>query len=220
MPQRPPIDILPLKDAARGLRAAARRGMAALHDSLPLTDLPDPAKHLADQALGQARALGAIADRGLSGLAHALFDPPHDPINLGDMQTDAEAVFAAALYQALQQVLDHMGSAETGISETAARAAWRRVQQHRGAESDNLAAAELLLALEEVGLILPQTATNTPDLRPALFAALLAMLAAPEDATPLLPAASDLAHALAHELSQAADAPALAALFKEFRHHV
>jgi hypothetical protein len=64
-----------------------------------------------------------------------------------------------------------------------------------------------------------------PRLRPGLFAVLLAMLAQPEDPTPLLPAAADLALALGPDLSDAGQlntggADGLAALFEKYRHHV
>ncbi|MDP3379528.1 MAG: hypothetical protein Q8S53_14275 [Brevundimonas sp.] len=218
MPHRPPIDILPLKDAARGLRAAAKRGVAALQDTLPLADLPAPAAALADKALEQARVVGQLADRSLSDLAHSLLDD-RGAVHLDDMEHQAETRFAGMLYAALRQVLPRLGADPAGISETAARAAWRKVQAE-GAASDAAVAARLLLALEEVKLVHPAQPGADLPLRPALFAVLLAMLAQPDAPTPLLPAAADLALALGPDLADAGGADALAALFEKFRHHV
>lgn len=218
MPHRPPIDLLPLKDAVRGLRDVAKRGVATLHDTLPLADLPGPAAHLADKALEQARVMGQMADRGLSNFAHSLLDDQVG-VHLDDGAAQAETRFAATLYACLQEVMPYLGDDPSGISETAARAAWRKVQA-QGNATDSLVAAQLLLALEAVGLIRPLIATPAANLRPALFASLLAMLADPDHPAPLLPATADLALALASDLAKIDNPSALVALFEEFRHHV
>jgi hypothetical protein len=223
MPHRPPIDLLPLKDAARGLRAAAKRGVVALQETLPLADLPAPAIALADKALEQARVVGQMADRSLSDLAHSLLDD-RGAVHLDDMARQAETRFCGMVYAALQEVLPRLEVDPAGISETAARAAWRKVQTE-GAATDTQVAAQLLLALEEVKLMPHLSPSADPRLRPGLFAVLLAMLAQPEDPTPLLPAAADLALALGPDLSDAGQlntggADGLAALFEKYRHHV
>ena len=223
MPHRPPIDLLPLKDAARAIRAAAKRGVTALQDTLPLADLPAPAVALADKALEQARMVGQMADRGLSDLAHSLLDD-RGAVHLDDMTAQLETRFAGMLYASLQEVLPRLGIDRAEISETAARAAWRKVQAE-GAATDTQIAAQLLLALEDVKLIHSMAARDGAGLRPGLFAVLLAMLAQADDPTPLLPAAADLALALGTDLlnagqTNARGADALAALFEKYRHHV
>lgn len=227
MPSRlplPPIDTAPIKDVARSLRFAVEQGGRSLRKGLPLEALPEPAARLADAALATARKLGDTAGRGAASLAHALLDGDETPPPLSHPgETAAEARFAAAAHDGLRVALLRLGAERCLVSEAAAVAAWRRAT--REAEgSDSATAAALHLALLDppaVREVVWAEGTTAPAdaVKVATFAVLLAMLAAPEEYQALLPAATDLALALAAELAQA-DRDTLTTLFEDFRNHV
>lgn len=223
MPSRlplPPIDAAPIKDVARSLRFAVEQGGRSLKKGLPLEALPEPAVRLADAALATARRLG---DRAGS-LAHVLLDGDDTPPPLSHPEeAEAEARFAAAAHDGLRAALKRLGAESCLVGEAAAAAAWRRATRASGG-SDGATAAALYLALLDPPaireVVWPEGATPPAEAgRVAIFAVLLAMLADPAGYRDLIPAATDLALALAGDLS-AADAPALHALFDEFRNHV
>jgi hypothetical protein len=222
---RPPIDTAPIKDVARSLRFAVEQGGRSLRKGLPLEVLPEPAARLADAAFATARRIGDSAGRGAASLAHVLLDGDDTPPPLSHPEdAAAEARFAAAAHDGLHTALLRLGAESCLVSEAAAVAAWRRVT--RAAEaSDSETAAALYIALTDPAavreVIWPEgTAPPSEAAKVATFAVLLAMLADPTEYQALLPAATDLALALAPDLAQAADGRALKTLFEDFRNHV
>jgi hypothetical protein len=222
---RPPIDTAPIKDVARSLRFAVEQGGRSLRKGLPLDALPEPAARLADVAFHTARRIGDSAGRGASSLAHLLLDGDDTPPPLSHPEeAAAEARFAAAAHDGLRAALLRLGAESCLVSEAAAVAAWRRVT--RAAEgSDSETAGALYLALIDPPAVRDVVWAEgaTPPTEPAkvaTFAVLLAMLADPAEYQQLLPAATDLALALAPDLVQAADRTALKTLFEDFRNHV
>lgn len=227
MPSRlplPPIDTAPIKDVARSLRFAVEQGGRSLRKGLPLDALPEPAARLADAALSTAWKVGESAGRGVSSLAHLLEGDDTPPPLSHPEEAAAEARFAAATHDGLRLALRRLGAESCLVSEAAAVAAWRRVT--RAAEaSDSATAAALYLSLltppavREV--VWPEGATPPAEAqRVAVFAVLLAMLSDPAGYLDLLPAATDLALALAGDLATADDAASLKTLFEDFRNHV
>lgn len=227
MPSRlplPPIDTAPFKDVARSLRFAVEQGGRSLRRGLPLDALPEPAARLADAALTTAQRLGDYAGRGAATLAHALLDGDETPPPLSHPEeAAAEARFAAAAHDGLRGALLRLGAESCLVSEAAAVSAWRRVMRAARA-SDSATAAALYLALLDPPAVRDVVwAEDTTPLADATlvatFAVLLAMLADPACYQDLLPAATDLALALAADL-QKADAAGLQGLFDGFRNHV
>lgn len=227
MPSRlplPPIDTAPIKDVARSLRFAVEQGGRSLRKGLPLDALPEPAARLADAALTTAWRIGDTAGRGVRSLAHLLEGDDTPPPLSHPEEAAAEARFAAVTHDGLRTALLRLGAESCLVSEAAAVAAWRRVT--RSAEgSDSATAASLYLALLEPPavreVVWPEAVTPPAEAtRVAVFAVLLAMLADPAGYQDLLPAATDLALALAGDLAKAADPAALKTLFEDFRNHV
>ena len=228
MPSRlplPPIDTAPIKDVARSLRFAVEQGGRSLRKGLPLEALPEPAAWLADAALTTALRIGDSAGRGAASFAHVLLDGDDTPPTLSHPEeAAAEARFAVAAHDGLRAALMRLGAESCLVSEAAAVTAWRRVT--RAAEaSDSETAAALYLALTDPSAVREVVWTEgaTPPVqaaRVATFAVLLAMLADPTEYQALLPAATDLALALAPDLMRAGDRAALKTLFEDFRNHV
>lgn len=227
MPSRlplPPIDTAPIKDVARSLRFAVEQGGRSLRKGLPLEALPEPAARLADAALTTARKVGESAGRGVSSLAHLLDGDDTPPPLSHPEEAAAEARFAAAAHDGLRLALMRLGAESCLVSEAAAVAAWRRVMRATEA-SDSETAAALYLVLTDPPAVREVVWTEgaTPLVeaaRVATFAVLLAMLADPTEYQALLPAATDLALALAPDLMRAGDRAALKTLFEDFRNHV
>lgn len=227
MPSRlplPPIDTAPIKDVARSLRFAVEQGGRSLRKGLPLESLPEPAARLADAALTTAWKIGDSAGRGVSSLAHLLDRDEAPPPLSHPEEAAAEARFAAATHDGLRAALLRLGAESCLVSEVAAVAAWRRVTQSAEA-SDNATAAALYLALLDPPavreVVWPHASTPQTDAtRVAVFAVLLAMLSDPAGYQDLLPAATDLALALAGDLATAEDPATLKTLFEDFRNHV
>ncbi len=220
----PPIDTAPIKDVARSLRFAVERGGRSLRRGLPLDVLPEPAARLADAALTTALIISGSAGRGVSSLAHLLEGDDTPPPLSHREEAAAEGRFAAAAHDGLRAALLRLGAESCLVSEAAAVAAWRRVTRSAAA-SDGATAASLYLALLDPPavreVVWPEATTPPADAtRIAVFAVLLAMLADPAGYQDLLPAATDLAMALAGDLAKADDPAALKTLFEEFRDHV
>lgn len=227
MPSRlplPPIDTSPIKDVARSLRFAVEQGGRSLRKGLPLEALPEPAARLADAALTTAWKIGDSAGRGVSSLAHLLDKDDTPPPLSHPEEATAEARFAAATHDGLRAALLRLGAEGCLVSEAAAVAAWRRVTRSAEA-SDSATAAALYLALLDPPavreVVWPDAAAPVADAtRLAVFAVLLAMLADPAGYQEMLPAATDIALALADDLAKAEDPAALKTLFEDFRNHV
>lgn len=227
MPSRlplPPIDTAPIKDVARSLRFAAQQGGRSLRKGLPLDALPEPAARLADAALTTAWKIGDSAGRGVSTLAHLLEGDDSPPALSHPEEAAAEARFAAAAHDGLRTALLRLGAVSCLVSEVAAAAAWRRAIRAAEASDSGTAAALYLALLDPPAVrevVWPDGAPPPAEVaKVATFAVLLAMLADPAEYQALLPAATDLALALAPDLTQAADRAALTTLFEDFRNHV
>jgi hypothetical protein len=226
MPSRlplPHIDTAPIKDVARSLRFAVEQGGRSLRKGLPLDVLPEPAARLADAALATARRIGAEAERGASSLAHLIEGDDTPPPLSHPEEAAAEARFAAAAHDGLRAALLRLGAEGCLVSEAAAVRAWRQVTRAAGGSDGDTAAALYLALLDPPAVrevVWPEGVAPLPEAaRVATFAVLLAMLADPAGFQDLLPAASDLALALAGDLLQA-DRVAVKTLFEDFRNHV
>lgn len=227
-------DVMPLRDALRGLRHAVRRGGETLLEAMPLDALPRPAAELAGVVL---REVGEIA-KGVNDVASGL---ARIALGAGDKQPEslqkltalqgAEDGFAQGIYAALRSVLRRLNAPSAYVSETAARAAFLSLSpaQRQGNEAE--IAASLSLALAEAKVLRGASAEDAAHVpgsslqTTAIFAVMLWLQSnrgeAEDEAA--LTSATDLAVALAAEAEAAfrlRDGKALAALYAEFASHV
>ncbi|GAD55331.1 hypothetical protein [Limimaricola cinnabarinus] len=212
-----------LREALRSIRHVAREGRdavveAASHGGAPVARVANFAITGADRMAEMAEeVVGLLIGAGAAPPDLSLADMPADEVNA--------ACFAAAAYSALGHVLRGLGARHALVSEMRLRAAFLR----GGGTGATTRSARLFVAMSEAEVIADVRMEPAADLsaheaeRLALFAMLLWMLSDRDigDASDALDAASMIAIALRSELACAeGDEVTLAALLKEFRHHV
>ena len=227
-------DVMPLRDALRGLRHALRRGGETLLDVMPVGSLPRPAAELARVVL---REVGEIA-KGVNDVASGL---ARFALNANDKQPEAlqkltakqgaEDAFAQSIYAAVQSVLRRLNAPSAYVSETAARSAFLGLRQDQRLGSDAGIAADLSLALADAKVLRGVSAEDAAHVpgnsleNTSIFAVMLWLQSnrnEAEDEAALF-SATDLAVALASEADaafRAHDRKRLEALYAEFASHV
>jgi hypothetical protein len=223
---------MPLREALRGLRHVLRKGGEAVRDSVAPEALPGPAGDVAGGVLREVEHLARGVDEATSGLLKRLLGGGAQAgVSLRDLGADeaAAAVFGAAVYAALRDVLAQMGADDAFVSEATLRAVWAEdAPQGLTPEAAGAALTLRVVAARPVrGVAAAPGLRAPPDaLVPvAVFAVMLWLLSDRpdgEDAVALA-AAVDLALALARDVTAATaagDAARLAALYAEFAAHV
>lgn len=223
-PHRP--DIMPLREALRGLRFVLRRSGETLAETIPVESLPKPAADLAGAMLREMNGLARNVDELASGLAKSVLGGADQASVTLDQLTagqDASEQFGAAVYVALRSVLRRLGAPGVFVSEAAARRAWRN-----GQKTDAATLTVNLLDARVVRGTTAEEATRVPGAAleaVAIFAVLLWLQSARSDAEneDALQAAADLAVALAPEVARACaerDPARIAALYARYAAHV
>ena len=220
-------DAMPLREALRGMHHVLRRGGETLRETVQPGLLPAPAEHIAGVVLGGCEILARGMNDAAVGLARKVLVPVGEPRPmLQHIGTDA--AFASTFYAALRSVLAHLGADRVFASEAAARRAY---QQTAADPSVPDHAAALMLALLQVRVLRDASAAKAGRMHGAgadaavVFAVLLWLQSdrpETEDDAALISAA-DLSVALAAEIAAAcgaADAAALAVLFRDWAKHV
>ncbi|MFM2370384.1 MAG: hypothetical protein RIS85_106 [Pseudomonadota bacterium] len=202
-------DVLPLREALRGLRFLLRRGGETLAETLSVENLPGPAGDLAEIAEKASELASDVVRSVLPQL-------PPSPEPLDHL---SQTQFGAAIYVALRTVLKRLGAPGVLVSETSARAAW---------QTDPARLALSLVEHRVIRGLLAHEAEQVPGgalESVAIFAVLLWLQAARSDAEneAVLDAATDLALAKAPEIAAAmasADLTRIEALFARLVPHV
>ncbi len=227
-------DAMPLREALRGLRFVLRRGGEAIAETFDLDVLPKPASDFANVALREAGDFLRSVDEIASDVAKNLLGGSAiSALPLQDImeKPNARGDFAVAFYVALTTVLRHLGAAKVLVSEAAARAAFDRLSGRVSEETVENRAAQLTFCLLNARVMRGTTAQQAALVPGAsleavsLFAVMLWLQAArsDEENEAALMAASDMAVALAPEISAAAaekDVARIAALYKKYVSHV
>jgi hypothetical protein len=227
-------DAMPLRDALRGLRHAARRGGETLLDVMPLDQLPPPASQIAGAVIREmgelAKGVGEVAS-GLARIALRGNEAPNTaPLQI-TARLGAEDAFAQGIYAALRLVLQRLDAPSVYISETAARMAYLSLlpDQRQGQDADIAAALSLSLADAKVMRgTSAQDAAHVPGQaieHVGIFAVMLWLQSNRSEAEDeaALASATDLALAVAAEADaaiQRRDKAKLSALYAEFAAHV
>ncbi len=227
-------DAMPLREALRGLRFVLRRGGEAIAETFDLDVLPKPASDFANVALREAGDFVRSVDEIASDVAKNLLGGSAiSALPLQDImeKPNARGDFAVAFYVALTTVLRHLGAPKVLVSEAAARAAFDRLPARVSEEAVENRAAQLTFCLLNARVmrgITAQQAALVPGASleaVSLFAVMLWLQAArsDEENEAALMAASDMAVALAPEISAAVaekDVARIAALYKKYVSHV
>ena len=228
-----PPDVMPLREALRGLRFVLRRGGETFADTLNVEALPKPASDMAGFVLRGFEGLARSVDGVASGLAQSVLGGHDSPSTLlHDLigHTQAEAEFGVVLYTALSTVLRRFGPASLFISESAARSALAEISDRSCAAPEELA-ADLTLRLLEARVVRGVTAEQAGAVpggaveAVGVFAALLWLQSARLETENLaaLDSATDMAVALAPEIAQifaTKDRGRIAALYRKYVAHV
>lgn len=227
-------DVMPLRDALRGLRHAVRRGGETLLEVMPFGSLPRPAAELAGVVLREVGEIAKGVNDVASGLARfALKTSDKQPEALQKLTAThgAEDAFAQGIYAAIQSVLRRLNAPSAYVSETAARSAFLALTPDQRLGSDADIAAALSLALSEARVLRGASAEDAAHVpgnsleNTSIFAVMLWLQSnrnEAEDEAALF-SATDLAVALASEADaafRARDGKRLEALYAEFASHV
>ncbi|GGW39727.1 hypothetical protein GCM10011452_30090 [Gemmobacter lanyuensis] len=230
----PRPDVMPLREALRGLRFFLRRGGETLAETIDLASLPKPAFDLATVALREAGGIVRSVDDIASDVAKTVLGgttqssaPLQDFI--GSESSSAE--FAVAFYVALTAVLRHLGAPGVLVSEAAARSALEGMAVANPDETVESRAARLTFRLLDSRVLRGTTAQQAALVPGAgleavsLFAVLLWLQAvrSEDENEAALMAACDMAVALAPEISMAVhqkNTDQIAALYRKYVSHV
>ena len=227
-------DAMPLREALRGLRFLMRRGGETIAETFDLDALPKPASDFANVALREAGDFVRTVDEIASDVAKTLQGGTASsvlPLREFMEKPNARGDFAVAFYVALTAVLRHLGAPRVLVSEAAACAAFDRLPAGVSGEAVENRAAQLTFFLLEARVIRGTTAQQAALVPSAaleavsLFAVMLWLQVArsDEENEAALMAASDMAVALAPEISAAVaekNTARIAALYKKYVSHV
>lgn len=234
MPQQKLPDVMPMRDALRGLRHAIRRGGETLLEAMPMESLPRPAADLAGMVMREveeiAKGVNSVAS-GFARLAFGASDTHSEALQKLNVTNGAEDEFAQGMYSALQAVLRRLDAPSAYVSETAARAAFLSLTPDQRQGTQAAIAAALSLALVNCRVLRGASAEDAAHVPGnslayvAIFAVMLWLQShrgeAEDEAA--LASATELAVALAAEATtafRAQDGKRLEALYAEFAPHV
>ncbi len=232
MPNRLPSqpDIMPLREALRGMRHMLRKGGETLIDTMPVGPKSGPGANLAGAMLREVEAFAKGVDQVTSGVAKIVLGAAEQraPSLQGAANLDApDAAFSVACYAALRAVMRHLGVDGVFISEAGIRRAYQDVAGQLGQRTDAAIAADLALGLLDARVIKGVTAAEAVQVpgaaleQVAIFAVMLWLQTDRPDGedAAALDAATDMSLALAAEIAAAfaaRNATKLNSLFGEF----